>query len=145
MSGIGAGLSALTGNPLPLILGGIKKGALGLFRWLRTLSVWQLGCLVLSIFVLVQHFNLTGERRHSAKVELNAAKAKKADKAIIDRMTAEVVSLAQQSAAKQAQTRIIVKRGADHIVVVEKDAKRVETAPLAGNCKSSTITMGADL
>lgn len=50
--------------------------ALGaLWKWLSGLNLCQLVCLGLAVFCIAQHFMLVGERRHSAKVEQQLAKA----------------------------------------------------------------------
>jgi hypothetical protein len=44
------------------------------WRFLKGASAWQLLALGLAVFALVQHFQLAGERRHSAKLQAQITK-----------------------------------------------------------------------
>jgi hypothetical protein len=45
-----------------------------LWAWLCHRSFWQLACMGLAAFALVQHFQLAGERRHSSKLQAQLTK-----------------------------------------------------------------------
>jgi len=94
------------------------------WRFLKGASAWQLIALGLAVFALVQHFQLAGERRHSAKVEAQLAKV--------------TVQLQRISSVKNVQKRETVNR-IEHTRVIIKQAderaKVVEQAPLPGNCE----------
>lgn len=66
-----AGARAMTWLALKLFAGNALSAV---WRFLRHASLWQLIALGLAVFALVQHFQLAGERRHSAKVEAQLAK-----------------------------------------------------------------------
>jgi hypothetical protein len=67
-----------------LAFGGIlKRVGAAAITWLSHRSFWQLVSMVLAGFALLQHFQLAGERRHSAKVEgqaLKCAQGREADR-----------------------------------------------------------------
>ena len=65
-----------------------------LWAWLCHRSFWQLACMGLAAFALVQHFQLAGERRHSAKLQAQLTKiedAGKQQKRTTERTVREVV------------------------------------------------------
>jgi hypothetical protein len=82
----------------------------------------------LAAFALVQHFQLAGERRHSAKVEAQLAKT-----------TAE---LQRVSSAKNTQAKVTKRTVGQAKVIARKadeQATKIETAPLPGNCETPSL------
>ena len=109
------------------ILALLRLAGGGIVTWLSHRSFWQLVCLALSAILVVQHLALVSERRHSAKVEQQLAKA--------------VQTLKQISSARDEQK--VVTR--DNIKIVERTihdadgkAKEVETQPLPEQCHGVT-------
>jgi hypothetical protein len=98
------------------------------WRFLKGASAWQLIAMGLAAFALVQHFQLAGERRHSAKVEAQLAKT-----------TAELqrISSAQNMQHKTTQRTVYVARTIAR--KADEQAKKVETAPLPGNCVTPSL------
>ena len=73
--------------------------------FLGRLNVWQLLCIGLALFATLQHFQLAGERRHSAKLEAQLAKINEAGKA--QKRTSE--RTVEQVVKGDPQTKVIVK------------------------------------
>ncbi len=53
--------------------------------------------------------------------------------------------LADESAAKQKETKRRVDKAKERIVIVERKAKEIEAAPLPGDCKTPKAILEADL
>jgi hypothetical protein len=104
------------------------------WRFLKGASAWQLIAMGLAVFALVQHFQLAGERRHSAKVEAQLAKT-----------TAELQRI---SSAKDEQAKVTTRTVERAKVIYRKadeQATKVEQAPLPGQCRTPPQVMGAGL
>jgi hypothetical protein len=98
------------------------------WRFLKGASAWQLIALGLAAFALVQHFQLAGERRHSAKVEAQLAKAT----VQLQRISSVKNVQKRETANRIEHTRVIIKQA-------DERAKVVETAPLPGNCVTPSL------
>ena len=117
-----------------LLLLGARRVGTAAITWLSHRSFWQLVCLALCAALLVQHLALRSERRHGDKVEAQLSKA--------------VGELNRISTAKNEQKR----ETSDRIKVVtrtirekEREAEKVEQAPLPGECQSPSEVLRADL
>ena len=84
-------------------------------------------CIMLGIALVV-------ERAHSRK---QAAR--------IVELSATIQRLEDEGKQKQSEVREVIKAGKERVVVVEREAKRIEQAPLPGNCRTPVAVMGADL
>ena len=62
-----------------------------------------------------------------------------------DKLSHQLQSVIEQSKKKQIEIREVIKQGKDRIVVVERDAKKVEEAPLEGGCRTPDAILDADL
>lgn len=61
------------------------------------------------------------------------------------KLKAQLHAQIEAGKAKKSEVRDVIKQGKDRIVVVEKQAKRIEGAPIPGNCQTPDAVMGADL
>jgi hypothetical protein len=103
-------------------------------KWLGSLSFWQLACLALASFALVQHF-VIADARHDAvnyrrqrdeyKAQLQAISAKRNEQKVVTRDRIKVVERTIKSA--------------------DERAKVIEAAPPAPDCKTNSQVLGADL
>lgn len=109
---------------LASLAGGIFRR---LFDWLKTLNIWQLLCIALALFAGFQTLRVSAEQRHSGKLQ------------------AQLSKLAEASKQKQTEVREVIKQGKDRIVVVRKEAERIESAPLEGDCKTPKAVLEADV
>ena len=62
-----------------------------------------------------------------------------------DKLSNQLQAVIEQSKKKQIEVREVIKQGKDRIVVVERDAKKVEEAPLEGECKTPRAVIEADV
>lgn len=62
-----------------------------------------------------------------------------------EKLKAQIAKLVDESKRKQVEVREVIRQGKDRIVVVEKEAKRVEEAPLEGECKTPRAVLEADI
>lgn len=86
-----------------LFLGGAKR----VLAWLSRRSFWQLVCIGLVVLIVVQRFELAGEKRHSAKVEVQlvkCGKARESDRAAYVKAQAEAASQNKAQVTKIEQT-----------------------------------------
>lgn len=103
-------------------------GPTAILAWLKHASFWQIVAIALAAFALLQHFQLAGEKRHSQKLEkqLHAA-------------TETLDRLSKESAEKQKQTeRVITKYVSVDAPDADRRARKVENAPLSGQCHGVT-------
>ena len=57
----------------------------------------------------------------------------------------QIQSLSDKSREKQSEVREVIRQGKDRVVVVEREAKRVESAPLEGWCRTPKLVLEADI
>src|SRR5690349_21841112 len=104
----------------------LKSGAGSLFAFLRSLNGWQLLCIALALFGIVQTIRVKAEERHSAKVETQltaAIKARDDYKGQLDAISTKR-NEQQQTTSRNIVTVTRTIRDAD------KQAQKVETPPL---------------
>src|SRR3954470_13418810 len=80
---------------LLLLLGGLKSAVIFIGSWLSRRSLTEIACIALALLCLVQFVTIRGEKRHSAKVELqlrNCAKARAADRTAYERAQTEATA-----------------------------------------------------
>lgn len=99
-----------------------------IFPW-RLIGLAAGALVVLSLFLA-----LTIERRQNDKL-----------KAQVGFCQDQLKRLADESDAKRKSTARIVERTRERIITVEKQVRRIEAAPLPGQCKTPELVMGADL
>lgn len=116
------------------LIGGAKSLFGSVVGWLSRLSFAQVALLVLALFAGLQTIRVSAEKRHSAKLQTQ-----------IEKVSAELKRI---SAAKNEQ-KIITR---DRIVIAERKAKdadgvakKIEAAPLPGQCRSPSEVLQADL
>lgn len=80
-----------------LILAFLKRVATSVITWLSHRSFWQIVALALSAILVLQHFALKAEQRHSAKVERQLGKAT-AELTRVDREAREAEARGKQLA-----------------------------------------------
>ena len=61
------------------------------------------------------------------------------------KLKAQIAKLVDQSREKQSEVREVIRQGKDRVVVVEREAKRVESAPLEGECRTPKLVLEADI
>lgn len=119
--------------PIALLLGG-KRLLLAAFGWLRSLSWSQLLCLALAGLALLFYL-----QRNDARSDAGKYKRQR------DYYVSELKRISTAKNEQQAETAKNIAKAKDRIVIVERDAKRIEAAPLPGNCRTPDAIMGADL
>lgn len=119
--------------PPALLLGG-KRLLLAAFAWLSSLNLWQLLCLALAGFALLFYL-----QRNDARSDAGKYKKQR------DYYVAELKRISTAKNVQRDETARNIAKAKDRIVIVERDAKRIEAAPLPGNCRTPDAIMGADL
>ncbi len=107
-------------------------------------SALGLLCAILLVIAVVQTVRIDGFGIWPLKI--NGMKAKY--ETAIDKLAEARAELHRISTAKneqQAETAKNTAKAKDRIVIVERDAKRVEAAPLPGQCRSPKEILEADL
>lgn len=102
-----------------------------IWGWLRGASFWQIACVCVCIFAGVQHFQLA-DARH----DRDAYRKQR------DEYRSTLDQLAKESADRQKQTEKVI---ADLVKRGNREAERVENAPLPGLCKTPSEVLQADL
>lgn len=102
--------------------------------WLSHRSFWQIVSMALCAALAVQYLSLKSEQRHSAKVEAQLAKA-----------VGELHRISSVRNEQKRETSERIKVVERTIREKEREAERVEQAPLPGNCQSPSEVMRADL
>jgi hypothetical protein len=112
----------------------LKYGIAVVWTWLSHRTFWQLVCIALAVFAIVEHFELVHERKNSAAWQ--------------KRYTAEHAEMLKLSSAKNEQKAVTV----DRIKIVHQKmsaandkALVIEQAPPAKDCRTKPEIMGADL
>ena len=102
--------------------------------WLASLSFWQVIALGLALFAGIQTMRVWAEQRHSAKVEAQLAKA-----------VQQLRDISTRRNEQKAETnkRIIVVR--EKIRHADDEARKIEQAPLPGQCRTPDAVLQADL
>jgi hypothetical protein len=111
-----------------------------IWTWLSHRSFWQLVCMALAGFALLQHFQLAGERRHSAKVEAQALKCAQGREA--DRKSHETAQV--QAKAKNEATLQRVKHEQDTITDNVEDRYHRDLARLHSELRPGTAKGAAN-
>ena len=62
-----------------------------------------------------------------------------------EKLKAQIAKLVDQSKQKQSEVREVIKQGKDRVVVVEREATKVENAPLPGGCRTPDAVLNADI
>lgn len=116
------------------ILGFGKSIGKAILKWLSHRSFWQIVCMGLGVLIIVQHFQIA-DARH--------------DRDAYHRQRDEYKSKLDAISAKRNEQKLETKT---RIVTVEKqirhaddEAKKVEQAPLPGNCESPKAVLDADI
>jgi hypothetical protein len=122
-------------------LGFGKSFVQGLGQWLSKLSLAQLACVILTIACLFLFVANRAEKRHSAKVEAQLAKAISTAEAY----KRELYAISNKRNEQQVVTRDRIVEVTRTIKSADERAKVVETAPPPGECKTSPAVLGADL
>jgi hypothetical protein len=117
-----------------LLLGYGNAVVKAIFTWLSHRSLWQLVSMALCAALMVQHFALKAEQRHSAKVEQQLIKA-----------NAELKRISSARNEQKQETAERIKVVTRTIHDADERAKAVETAPLKSECKTPDAVLQADL
>ncbi len=115
------------------LLGG-KRLLLAAFGWLRSLSWSQLLCLALAGLALLFYLQRNDARSDGVKYKRQR-----------DYYVSELKRISTAKNVQQAETDRNIVKAKDRIVIVERDAKRVEQARLPGGCRSPQAVLDADL
>jgi hypothetical protein len=116
---------------LKLLFGGALKSVVA---WLSHRSFWQLVCMALALLLIVQTIRVHAEQRHSRKVESQLSKA-----------TAELQRISSNKNTQQIVTREKIKVVLQKQVEAGERARKIEQAPLPGNCRSPKQVLDADI
>jgi predicted Holliday junction resolvase-like endonuclease len=114
---------------IPLL--GIGKSVIA---WLSRRSLAELAVIALALLCVVQFLALKSEKRHSTKLQAQVVKLDGQLKAISAKKNEQKqVTGGNIAKAQEGQKR------------AESIAKRIETAPLSGNCKTPKEILDADI
>ena len=119
--------------PIALLLGG-KRLLLAALGWLRSLSWSQLLCLALAGLALLFYL-----QRNDARHDADSYKRQR------DYYVGELKRITTAKDEQRGVTDKNIAKAKDRIVIVERDAKRVEAAPLPGQCRTPDAIMNADI
>lgn len=106
----------------------------GVITWLSHRSFWQLVSMALCALLLVQHFALASEKRHSAKVEKQLQVA-----------TAELQRISSKRNEQKQVTQQNIKTVVRTIHDADERAKKIESAKLPGECRTPSEVLQADI
>lgn len=116
---------------LRLLLG---RGLSAIWAWLSHRSFWRLVSMALCALLLVQHFALASEKRHSAKVEKQLQAA-----------TAELQRISSKRNEQKQVTQQNIKTVVRTIHDADERAKKIESAKLPGECRTPSEVLQADI
>ncbi len=119
--------------PIALLLGG-KRLLLAAFGWLRSLSWSQLLCLALAGLAGLFYLQRNDARSDAGRWEKQ-----------YHGIRAELHRISAAKNEQQAETAKNIAKAKDRIVIVERDAKRVEAAPLLGQCRTPKEILSTDI
>lgn len=117
-----------------MLLDGAKSAFGAIASWLSRRSLAELGCIVLGIVALIAILNGMSERRHSAKLQGQVVK-----------LNAELKRISTARNVQRETTGrniVIAERGRQK---AEATARRIEAAPLPGQCLSPKEVLNADI
>jgi hypothetical protein len=101
------------------------------WRFLKGASAWQLIAMGLAVFALVQHFQLAGERRHSAKLERQITQIADDARATKAKLDAANRQIAADIREKNDEENRRIAGDADTLRVSGPGRSRVACAPAA--------------
>jgi hypothetical protein len=118
---------------MPALLA-LKLFAGNALRFLGSLNVWQLLCIVLLAFAGLQTLRLHSEQRHARKLEAQVSK-----------LSGEL----QRISTTRNNQRVVTEKNVTHAREIVKQAderaRKVESAPLKPNCQTPDAVLSADL
>jgi hypothetical protein len=106
----------------------------GAKTFLKSLNPWQMLLLGLAIFTAIQHFELVHQRHVSAAY----AKQRDAYKAQLEAIT---TANNEQKVVTREKIKVVVQKQ----TIADSQAKKVEQAPPAPNCRTKPEILSADL
>ena len=106
-------------------------------RFLARITITGVIAALLVAALVVQTVRIEGFKIWPLSIK--GMKAELADK------TSLIRELERQSKDKQDGVREVIRQGKDRVVVVEREAKRVESAPLEGECRTPKLVLEADI
>jgi hypothetical protein len=125
-----------------LSLLGVGKSAVNYgLQWLSRRSLAQIACIALALACLFLFVANRAEKRHSAKVEAQLAKAI----STAETYKRELYAISNKRNEQQVVTRDRIVEVTRTIKSADERAKVVETAPPPGECRTAKEVLDADV
>ena len=115
--------------------------ALGVLSWVMRQRLSTLGCIVLLALLIIDHSAVLIAHRHSAKVEAQLVKCGNNAQQLLRDLARISASRNQQRVITQDRIKTVIRTIHD----ADESARRVETAPPAPACHTSSAVMNADV
>src|SRR4051812_39016630 len=116
------------------LLGGAKSVFGAVLAWLSKRSMAELACIALALVCAVEFVALKAEKRHSAKLQAQVSK-----------LNGELQRISTAKNEQRETTKVNIAKADNGRKRAETIARRIEAAPLPGNCRTPSEIMGADL
>ena len=118
----------------PLILLALKRLGGAVWGWLSSLTLWQLVSLGLAIILIIQHFQLLDARhdRDAWRKQYNAEHAK---------LQAISSKRNEQKAETTERIKVVLQKQRS----ADSEARKIEQAPLPGQCRTPQQVLDADI